>query len=90
MKSRTTHRLILSGLLLGIGCLPSSVWACAACFGASDSKLALGMNWGIFSLLVVVVGVLGTIATFFVYLAKRAAMFSAAAPANVSTLNNQA
>ena len=85
MKSGTTHRLILSGLLLGLGCLPSSVWACAACFGASDSKLAIGMNWGIFSLLVVVLGVLGTIATFFIYLAKRAAMFSATPPGELSS-----
>lgn len=77
-------RLLLTWLVLGFCMLPSSVWACAACFGASDSKLAVGMNWGIFSLLVVVVGVLGTIATFFVYLAKRAAMFSATTPGVLS------
>ena len=90
MKNRASHRLILSALLMAICGLPSSVWACAACFGASDSKLAIGMNWGIFSLLIVVVGVLGTIATFFVYLAKRAAMFPANAPGEMSTANNQA
>lgn len=52
---------------------PNSALACAACFGRSDSKLAEGMNWGIFSLLGVVVFVLGGVAAFFVYLAKRAA-----------------
>ena len=77
-------RLLLIWLVLGVCLLPSPVWACAACFGASDSKLAVGMNWGIFSLLVVVVGVLGTIATFFIYLAKRAAMFSTTAPGALS------
>ncbi len=77
-------RLLLTWLVLGVCLLPSPVWACAACFGASDSKLAVGMNWGIFSLLVVVVGVLGTIATFFIYLAKRAAMFSATASGELS------
>lgn len=49
------------------------VWACAACYGKSDSSLAEGMNWAIFSLLVVVAAVLGGIASFFVYLAKRSA-----------------
>ncbi len=49
------------------------VWACAACYGKSDSALAEGMNWGIFTLLVVVAAVLGGIASFFVYLAKRSA-----------------
>lgn len=53
---------------------PSSALACAACFGQSDSALAVGMNWGIFSLLTVVVCVLGGFAAFFIYLAKRSAM----------------
>ena len=60
---------------------PASVFACAACYGASDSPMAKGMNWGIFSLLVVVVGMLGGIASFFVYLARRSASFTAAANA---------
>jgi heme/copper-type cytochrome/quinol oxidase subunit 2 len=47
--------------------------ACAACFGRSDSPLAAAMNWGIFSLMAVVVSVLGGIAGFFIYLARRAA-----------------
>jgi len=50
-----------------------SLLACATCFGASDSDLARGMNWGILSLLVVVVGVLSAVATFFVYVARRTA-----------------
>ena len=47
--------------------------ACSACFGKSDSALADGMNWGIFSLLAVVIFVLGGIASFAVFLARRAA-----------------
>ncbi|MEP6662148.1 MAG: hypothetical protein ABJC04_00665 [Verrucomicrobiota bacterium] len=50
-----------------------SVFACAACFGASDSAMAQGMNWGIFSLLAVVVAMLSGIAGFFVFLAKKSA-----------------
>jgi len=71
---------------------PLPLLACAACYGKSDSALALGMNWGIFSLLAVVVFVLGGIAAFFVYLAKRAAATSsddAAAPMNESEPSKQ-
>lgn len=47
--------------------------ACATCFGKSDSKLAEGMNWGIFTLLLVVLGVLGGISAFFIFIARRSA-----------------
>src|SRR5262245_52724326 len=52
--------------------------ACATCFGISDSRLALGMNWGLFSLLFVVVLVLGGIATFFFCLIRRASRLAEA------------
>ncbi len=55
---------------------PDALRACAACYGQSDSPLARGMNWGIFCLLAVVVCVLGSIATFFVFLAKKSASVS--------------
>ena len=69
---------------LGLGILtalvllaqPGSVLACAACYGASDSPMAKGMNWGIFSLLGVVGVVLGCIATFFVFIGKKSAEVS--------------
>ena len=63
--------------LLACFALANNAAACAACFGRSDGKQAESMNWGIFSLLVVVVFVLGGIAAFFIYLARRAAMFPA-------------
>jgi hypothetical protein len=64
--------------------------ACAACFGKSDSPLAQGMNWGIFSLLGVVVTVLGGIACCGFFLVRRAAAYAASispstAPAPSST-----
>jgi len=49
-------------------------FACAACFGQSDSAMAAGMNWGILSLLVIIVSVLGGVAGFFIFLARRAAV----------------
>jgi hypothetical protein len=59
--------------------------ACSACFGKSDSSMAVGMNWGIFSLLGVIVSVLGSVAGFFVYLARKSAAFNAANRAGVTT-----
>ena len=59
---------------------PGSLRACAACYGQSDSPLAKGMNWGILSLLAVVVFVLGSVAVFFVYLAKKSAAAGAEPP----------
>jgi hypothetical protein len=58
----------LSLLLVG---LPQRLLACAACYGQSDSALAKGMNWGILSLLGVVVVVLAGFSSFFVFIAKR-------------------
>ncbi len=61
---------------------PTGAWACAACFGKSDSALAQGMNMGIFSLLGVVACVLSGVAGFFIYLARKSARCSEAlAPA---------
>ena len=65
---------------------PQSALACATCFGKSDSDLAKAMNWGIVSLLAVVVFVLGGIAAFFIYLARRAAMTAGVETAVPETL----
>lgn len=51
----------------------SSVQACATCFGKSDSKLAEAMNWGIFTLLLVVMSVMVGISAFFIFIARRTA-----------------
>jgi hypothetical protein len=66
-------RILAAGLLCAGAFHPVSLFACAACYGASDSPMAQGMNWGIFSLLGVVVMVLGSIATFFVFIGKKSA-----------------
>jgi hypothetical protein len=49
---------------------PSPLFACAACYGRSDSPLAHGMNWGIFTLLGVILTVLTCIALFFVHVVR--------------------
>ena len=67
-------RILRALPLAAAGCvlsLPYRARACTACYGQSDSPLAAGMNWGILSLLVLIVLVLGGVAGFFVYLARR-------------------
>jgi hypothetical protein len=71
-----TSKTVLATVALG--CFhPAGAWACAACYGQSDSAMARGFNWGILSLLGVVVMVLGGITTFFVFLGKRSAALAA-------------
>ena len=57
---------------------PSSTLACAACYGASDSPLAQGMNMGILVLLGFIGSVLVGISAFFIYVARNAARLAAA------------
>ena len=67
-------KFILSLIALALVSRPASLLACSACYGAAtDSPMARGMNWGIFTLLAVVACVLSTFATFIVFLAKRSA-----------------
>jgi len=64
---------------------PGPASACAVCFGQSDSKLAVGMNMGILTLLLVIGAVLAACASFFIFLARRSArMASPAANASVA------
>jgi hypothetical protein len=56
---------------------PRAAFACPVCFGQNDSPLALAINWGIIAMLVVVAGVLGAFASFFIYLMRRAARVAA-------------
>jgi magnesium-transporting ATPase (P-type) len=60
---------------------PSQLFACAACYGRSDSPLASGINWGIFTLFCVIATVLGSIATFFVFIIRKESALAAKAAA---------
>jgi hypothetical protein len=82
-KPRVEHRCSAAGLKFGIwkfigvwalvfGVLPSA-HACATCYGASDSPLAQGMNWGILTLLGFIGAVLFGIVAFFVHVGRNAA-----------------
>jgi len=72
MKSlRQLLKAILAVLAAAMAAAPSPLLACAACTGQTDSSLAVGMNWGIVTLLVFVLTVLSCFAVFFVHLARR-------------------
>jgi hypothetical protein len=63
--------------------VPSPLLACAACYGKSDSALAEGMNWGIFTLMGVILTVLTCILVFFVHIIrKEEKVTNGSAPAN--------
>jgi len=63
-------KLLCRILVAAAALAPSPLFACAACYGRSDSPLASGMNWGIFTLLGVVLTVLTCIALFFVHVVR--------------------
>jgi heme/copper-type cytochrome/quinol oxidase subunit 2 len=73
VRARSIWNLLTAALVLAVTAAPTPALACAACFGKSDSQMAHSMNWGIFTLMGVIVSVLAGVATFFVYLARRAA-----------------
>ena len=77
MKARIRSRSAALAMGLLLTALPLRAMACATCYGQSDSPLAEGMNWGIFALLIVVMCVLAGIASFFVFLARRASSVAA-------------
>ena len=57
-------------MVAAVALAPSPLFACAACYGKSDSPLAHGMNWGIFTLMGVILTVLTCIALFFVHVIR--------------------
>ncbi len=85
VRNRGYNRLLLLWVLALLWISqPGLLLACSACYGQSDSAMAKGMNWGILTLLAVIVSVLGGIAGFFVFLARRS-VSSAVATAVHST-----
>ncbi|MGD0251573.1 MAG: hypothetical protein ABSC01_02630 [Verrucomicrobiota bacterium] len=77
---------LLRKLLITAAVVPtlsgSPLFACAACYGKSDSALATGMNWGIFTLLGVVLTVLTCITLFFVHIVRKEEASSNLPPAD--------
>lgn len=80
MNRRNVIALAFIALALLLVSAPDAS-ACAACFGKSDSKLAEGMNAGIFALMGVIGSVLFAIAGFFWFIVRRAATHPLPMPA---------
>lgn len=74
--NRRSGKILWLGSALGLA-LQSSALACATCYGASDSPLAQGMNWGIATLLGVIGAVLAGVVAFFVHVGMRSAKVNA-------------
>jgi len=66
---KTLRKFMIAAALMCL--MPSPLFACAACYGKSDSALAQGMNWGIFTLMGFIVTVLTGIALFFVHIVRK-------------------
>jgi hypothetical protein len=64
--------------------------ACSACFGKSDSAMARSLNASIFTLMGFIGTVLVGAASFFVFLAKRAAATAQAQPTETPSSQPQA
>jgi len=59
-------------LTLGAVAAPRAALACPVCFGDANSPLTIATNMGIIAMLVIVAGMIGAFATFFIYLNRRA------------------
>jgi hypothetical protein len=70
-SSRKFLKTVLAAAVGAATLAPSSLLACAACYGKSDSALAQGMNWGIFTLMGVILTVLTCILVFFVHIIRK-------------------
>ena len=75
MLKKTEHIGYLC--LLVLLSLEQTTAACAACYGENDSTLAKGMNAGIFTLLIIVGGLLMGIVAFFIFIYYRSAKSAA-------------
>ena len=86
--SALAKKLSLLALLFALVATQSAS-ACATCYGASDSPLAEGMNWGIMVLLGFVSFVLLGVSAFFIYIVRRANALAAVTPQLISTETKQ-
>src|SRR5439155_26507070 len=76
VKPRSRIKLLLPALAFVLALRAESALACAVCYGDPGAPMSKGLVWGIFSLMAVVIPVLGGIGGFFIYLASRSASIS--------------
>jgi hypothetical protein len=71
------RKTIFTLMLLMLLAATRAALACPVCFGDSNSPMAIATNMGIIAMLVVVGGMIGAFATFFIYLNRRAKRIAA-------------
>ena len=70
---KTTGKIgLIAAVGAGLAVAPSSLLACATCYGDPQSSMTKGLNLGILTLLGVTVLVLGGVGAFIFSLARRA------------------
>ena len=74
MNRKHTTGLLLLGIVMFL--CPSAIEACAVCFGAPESPMTKGMQWGIASLIFILVPVLGGVGGLFVFLSRRSKVYA--------------
>jgi hypothetical protein len=80
---KPTLKTILPVLALLV---PAQGFACATCYGQVDSPMTDGMNWGIGTLLGILVPVLASFLFFFIHLIRKSEALAAAAQPHASDL----
>ena len=81
-----TRNLLLAMALL-VAAAPSSLFACAACYGRTDSPLATAMNFGVLTLLGVVLCVLSVFLVGFVHMVRKGEAMQKAAEKRMEDLD---
>jgi len=77
-----TVKSIFPGIVISLVlAAPQSAFACAACSGRSDDAVAKGLNAAIFTMLSVLLAVLGAFVSSLIYLIRRAGHHTPALPA---------
>ena len=86
---KRTHAIVLT-VIAAMLASPAGAFACAACFGKSDSAMAKSVNAAIFSLMGVIVTVLVGAASFLCLSLRRAAADLRNRPAQIPSMISKA
>ena len=89
MNSRVKSLILNLLVLAAVALATPSTQACVACFGQSDSPMAKGMNAGIFTLLMVIGGVLLGFFVLMIYIVRRGSAYSEAMAKQVEAIRLQ-
>ena len=87
---RGVRNAVRAAATIALVAAPRVALACPVCFGQSDSPLAKGVNMGVLFLLGTITAVLIGFASFMIYLARRAKVFSGDDIENIDSVRETA